>query len=77
MAGAHTPAAVVRLEATVDESGEENRMVMVDITESHRQMAQLLHAHAPAARPGVRKPAVPAWWHGPADGPDKGRAAQH
>lgn len=45
MAGAHTPAAVVRLDATVDENGEENRMVMVDITDSHRQMAQLLHAH--------------------------------
>ncbi len=42
---ARSPAAVVRLDATVDENGEENRMVMVDITESHRQMAQLLHAH--------------------------------
>ncbi len=45
MAGAHTPAAVVRLDATVDERGEENRMVMVDVTDSHRQMAQLLHQH--------------------------------
>lgn len=75
MAGARTPAAIVRLEATVDESGEENRMVMVNITESHRQMAQLLHA--PAARPGVQTPALPGWWHGPADGPGKDRAAPH
>ena len=44
MPGAHRPAAVVRLDATVDENGAENRMVMVDVTESHRQMAQLLHA---------------------------------
>ena len=35
----HRPAAVVRLDAVVDESGQENRMVMVDVTESHRPQA--------------------------------------
>lgn len=37
--GSHRPAAVVRLDAVVDESGEESRMVMVDVTESHRPPA--------------------------------------
>ena len=41
--GTHRPASVVRLDAVVDESGLESRMVMVDVTESHRQLAQLMH----------------------------------
>lgn len=65
MPGAHRPAAVVRLDATVDESGEENRMVMVDVTESHRQMAQLLHAHGREASPQQPPPAGDVWWPAP------------
>lgn len=38
---AHRRPAVVRLEATVDESGEENRMVMVDVTDTYEQLQQL------------------------------------
>ena len=60
--GTHRPAAVVRLDATVDESGEENRMVMVDITDSHRQMAQLLHAHGREAQPPGAPELEPLWW---------------
>jgi len=64
MPGAHRPAAVVRLDATVDENGEENRMVMVDVTESHRQMAQFLHAHGRDGMPaGDGLPADGmSWW---------------
>ena len=62
MPGAHRPAAVVRLDATVDENGAENRMVMVDVTESHRQMAQLLHGHD--GMPAADAPPAPgaSWW---------------
>ncbi len=63
-----SPAAVVRLDATVDENGEENRMVMVDITESHRQMAQLLHGHGHNAGLTGGHPDVPPWWRTPHDG---------
>ena len=64
MPGAHRPAAVVRLDATVDENGEENRMVMVDVTESHRQIAQFLHAHGRDGMPaGDGLPADGmSWW---------------
>ncbi len=63
MPGAHRPAAVVRLDATVDESGEENRMVMVDITESHRQLAALLHAHGHSEEPvSALDDGHGAWW---------------
>lgn len=60
--GAHRPASVVRLDAVVDESGLESRMVMVDVTESHHQLAQLMHEqhHEDGrARPGGE---VVAWW---------------
>lgn len=59
---AHSHAAVVRVDATVDENGEENRMVMVDITESHRQMAQLLHTHGRDT--GMHRPRQNGelWW---------------
>jgi len=50
--GSHRPAAVVRLDAVVDESGEESRMVMVDVTESHRPPA------AVESRPGEGTD----WW---------------
>lgn len=36
MPASHRPSAVVRLDAVVDESGQENRMVMVDVSDSHR-----------------------------------------
>ena len=64
MPGAHRPAAVVRLDATVDENGAENRMVMVDVTESHRQMAQLLHAHGHDGMPAGDAPMTDGmpWW---------------
>ncbi len=64
MPGAHRPAAVVRLDATVDENGAENRMVMVDVTESHRQMAQLLHAHGHDGTRAVDLPSANGmpWW---------------
>ncbi len=62
MPGAHRSAAVVRLDATVDESGEENRMVMVDITESHRQLAQLLHHHGRAGSTAMPQLDGEAWW---------------
>lgn len=59
---ARSPAAVVRLDATVDENGEENRMVMVDITESHRQMAQLLHGHGRDVGLSVPHQDGEPWW---------------
>ncbi|MFM8575719.1 MAG: PAS domain-containing protein [Limnohabitans sp.] len=59
---ARSPAAVVRLDATVDENGEENRMVMVDITESHRQMAQLLHAHGQDVGLALPERDGELWW---------------
>ncbi len=62
MPGVHRPAAVVRLDATVDESGEENRMVMVDITESHRQLAQLLHHHGRDGSTAMPQLDGEAWW---------------
>lgn len=62
MPGVHRPAAVVRLDATVDESGEENRMVMVDITESHRQLAQLLHHHGRDGATTMPQLDGEAWW---------------
>ena len=62
MPGVRRPGAVVRLDATVDESGEENRMVMVDITDSHRQMAQLLHAHGQDARLAAPQTEAEPWW---------------
>ncbi len=64
MPSAHTSAAVVRLDATVDESGEENRMVMVDVTDSHRQLAQLLHAHSRDGVAGMnlRQADGAPWW---------------
>lgn len=60
--GTHRPAAVVRLDAVVDESGEENRMVMVDVTESHRQMAQLLHAQRHDGVAALSGSDGAAWW---------------
>ena len=39
--GLHKQAAIVRLDAVVDESGEESRMVMVDVTDQHRQLERL------------------------------------
>jgi len=77
MPGPHHPAAVVRLDATVDESGEENRMVMVDITDSHRQMAQLLHAHGRDTSASVPQSDTALWWGSlhPATQPGHGRAA--
>lgn len=66
MAGAHRPAAVVRLDATVDESGEENRMVMVDVTDSHRQMAQLLHGHGRETGLSAPQNEGDLWWAGAA-----------
>ena len=62
MPGAHRQAAVVRLDATVDESGEENRMVMVDVTESHRQLARLLHAQGRDDGQTLHQPVSEAWW---------------
>lgn len=59
MPAAHRPAAVVRLDATVDENGEENRMVMVDITESHQQLARLLHAQGREASAPMPSMAMP------------------
>lgn len=60
--GAHRPAAVVRIDAVVDESGNESRMVMVDVTESHRQLAQLLNGQHPGREPGLGAADTPAWW---------------
>lgn len=40
-AAAHRGPAMVRLEATVDESGEENRMVMIDVTDTYERLRQL------------------------------------
>lgn len=65
---AHKPAAVVRVDATVDENGEENRMVMVDITESHRQLAQLLHAHGGQATLPRPRHNGELWWTAAPDG---------
>ena len=62
MPGVHRAASVVRLDATVDESGEENRMVMVDITESHRQLAQLLHNHGRDGATPMPQLDGEAWW---------------
>ncbi len=59
-AAAHRGPAVVRLEATVDESGEENRMVMVDVTDTYERL-QALQARDPAPEPM-------AWWAGTAAG---------
>ena len=56
--GSHRPAAVVRLDAVVDESGEESRMVMVDVTESHRPPAAAPATQVPGAEPGTS----PDWW---------------
>ncbi len=63
-----SPAAVVRLDATVDENGEENRMVMVDITESHRQMAQLLHGNGRDVGLTVAHHDAEPWWRAPHNG---------
>lgn len=60
--GAHRPASVVRLDAVVDESGEESRMVMVDVTESHRQLAQLLHAQRHEGSPAKAEGDGASWW---------------
>ena len=60
--GAHRPASVVRLDAVVDESGQESRMVMVDVTDSHRQLAKLLHEQhheESVSKPGGEGA---AWW---------------
>ncbi len=57
-----SPAAVVRLDATADENGEENRMVMVDITESHRQMAQLLHGNGRDVGLTMPHQDAASWW---------------
>lgn len=61
---AHRQAAVVRLDATVDESGQEDRMVMTDITDSHRQLMQLMGHRAVDAAATVQPPATPEtpWW---------------
>lgn len=56
----HRAAAVVRLDAVVDESGEESRMVMVDVTDSHRQIAQLQHAQERVGLSGDGQ----SWWIG-------------
>ena len=60
----HRSHAVVRLDAVVDESGEESRMVMVDVTDSHslQTRAQQRVAYAPAATPAQGQAA--AWWGG-------------
>ncbi len=57
---AHRGPAVVRLEATVDESGEENRMVMVDVTDTYERL------HALQMRGHTPEPA--AWWAAAAAG---------
>ena len=72
-----SPAAVVRLDATVDENGEENRMVMVDITESHRQMAQLLHAHGHNGGTGAPHHNGEIWWRTPPMGAGPDGAGRH
>ena len=59
-AGSHRAAAVVRLDAVVDESGEESRMVMVDVTDSHRQIAQLQHTQERVGLSGDGQ----SWWMG-------------
>jgi CRP-like cAMP-binding protein len=71
-----SPAAVVRLDATVDENGEENRMVMVDITDSHRQMAQLLHGHGREAGLTPPQRETQPWWHAGQEGASAARAGR-
>ena len=56
-AAAHRGPAVVRLEATVDESGEESRMVMVDVSDTYERLQQL-QSRGPA-------PERSAWWPAP------------
>ncbi len=48
-AAAHRAPVIVRLEATVDESGEESRMVMIDITDTYERAPQDRAGHAPEA----------------------------
>lgn len=60
--GAHRSARVVRLDAVVDESGEESRMVMVDVTESHQQLAQLRHAQRQDGPATAPVPQGQSWW---------------
>jgi len=64
--GSHRAAAVVRLEAVVDESGEESRMVMIDVTDSHRQLTQLQYFREHEGLPGQGIVDSPDWWIGPA-----------
>ena len=60
---AHRQAAVVRLDATADESGQEDRMVMTDITESHQQLMQLLEQPAAhLASTAMPSSVQPPWW---------------
>lgn len=50
----HRSHAVIRLDAVVDESGEESRMVMMDVTDNHQQRIQLQQSgtQTPAAALG-------------------------
>ena len=57
---AHRQAAVVRLDATADESGQEDRMVMTDITESHQQLMQLMGQGARHEVPSMSR--QESWW---------------
>lgn len=64
--GAHRPAAVVRLDAVVDESGEESRMVMVDVTDTHHPMVDLPHAELQPPVTPTRQREHAGWWGGAA-----------
>lgn len=60
--GAHTQRSVVRLDAVVDESGQESRMVMVDVTESHDQLSRVQHVSPAEERQHRVAEGHPAWW---------------
>lgn len=55
----HRGHAVVRLDAVVDESGEESRMVMVDVTDSHRPAGSLESGMQAPGWAGLRPQASP------------------
>lgn len=71
-AAAHRAPAVVRLEATVDESGEENRMVMVDVTDAYERFEQLQSRGSERAR--VVSESM-LWWSGAQGAMGPGSAA--
>lgn len=60
----HRSHAVVRLDAVVDESGQESRMVMVDVTDSHQQLAQLRQASQHSASAAVPTALAASRWSG-------------